>query len=355
MKKVDIVTYCEWNSYGSILQAWALKTHLVSLGCEVNHLRLDSISSKKIKLYFKGKNIKTLIINMNRFWNRRKLQRRFDLTMQFFSEHFRFIPYLDYEQLKADVPEADVYIAGSDQIWNPNSINPFFYLSFVKDSRKKISYAASMGISKIPDHQRDEWYRAVQSFGHISVREEIVKEIINKEIDKEVLVHLDPTFLVDKEIWRAISKPYLVREPYILVYALFWDKMLNSQLKALHQKTGLQIVAITSQPQQVYAHRKIYDASVQEFLWLFDHASYIVTSSFHGVAFSIIFEKKFSAVINPQKPSRLNEVLNVLEIANTSINLLPESQGPNYTKVNDIIREEKEKANAYLCRGINLE
>ncbi len=354
MKTVDIVTYCEWNSYGSILQAWALKHFLTSAGCDVNHIRLNTISSEAVKLYFKGKNLKNLLINADRFFNRKNLQRRFDLTTKFFSENFNFIKYKDYEQLKNSPPIADAYIAGSDQIWNPNSMTPFFYLDFVSDTTKKLSYAASMGVSKIPEHRKNDWYNAVRSFQYVSVRENEVKQIIQSEIDKDVYVHIDPTFLVDKDDWRAIEKPYSIKQPYILVYALYWDKKFNTQLKELHRKTGLPIIAISSQLQQVYSQRKLYDVSVQEFLWLFDNASYIVTSSFHGVAFSIIFEKKFSVVINPQKPSRLNAVLDTFEIENIAIERLHDNNGHDYKKVRAIILNEREKSDEYLRRGISL-
>lgn len=354
MKTVNIATYCEWDSYGSILQAWALKHHLNLLDCNVNHLRLNTMSSDKLKIYFKGRNLKNILINVNRFWNRKNLKRRFVLTRKFMEENFNFIRYPDYEHLKEAPPIADAYIAGSDQIWNPISMRPFFYLEFLNDAKKRIAYAASMGVSQIPEHHKSDWYNAIRNFEYISVREQDMKQIIKSEIDKEILVHIDPIFLVDKDDWRAISTPYPIKQPYILVYALYWDKAFNTKLKKLHAKTGLPIVAITSQLQLVYAQKRFYDVSVQEFLWLFDNASYIVTSSFHGVAFSIIFEKKFSAVINPKKPSRLKSVLDTFEIENVDIAELNVSAGPNYEKVHNIIIKERERTDEYLRKAINI-
>ena len=354
MKTVDIATYCEWNSYGSILQAWALKHHLTSLNCNVNHLRLNTVSSKNLRLYYKGKSVKNLLINTDRFLHRKALKRRFDLTSTFMDQNFNFLTYKDYESLKADPPSADAFIAGSDQIWNPNSFTPFFYLDFVKDKSKRISYAASMGVSKIPQSRKDEWYNAINNLGHISVREQEVKEIIAQNSNKEISVHIDPTFLVDKEDWRTVERPFQIKQPYILVYALYWDKSQNARLKKLHQKTGLPVYAISAQLQQVYAQKKFYDVSVQEFVWLFDNASYVVTSSFHGVAFSIIFEKKFSTVINPQKPSRQNAVLDTFEIQNVDIENLADQGGPDYKRVREIIANEREKTDDYLRKTINI-
>ena len=355
VKKVKVATYCEWNSYGSVLQAWALKHHLSTLGCEMEHLRLRSISSDNLRLYFKGKSVKTLITNADRFLHRKQVRRRFALTTDFFAKHFRFLQYPDCESLAANPPVADAFLAGSDQIWNPNEKLPFFFLEFEKDQAKKISYAASMGVSKIAEPYRQAWYNGVSEFGKISVREAEVRSIIEQATEKEALVHVDPTFLVDKQVWRDLSKPYAVKAPYILVYALYWNKSLNVELKALHKKTGLPIIAIAGQFQQVYAQKKIYDASVEEFLWLFDHASYIVTSSFHGVAFSLIFEKKFSAVINPKKPARINAVLDTFAVENTNIADLDSRPGPNYEKIKDLILHERERSNEYLCQGLGLE
>lgn len=355
LKTIDIITYCEWNSYGSILQAYALKRYLEKKDCKLNHLRLNTISAKKLELYFKGKSVKNILINIDRFFNRKKLQRRYNLALQFFKENFNFLTYETYEQLKEQPPQADAFIAGSDQIWNPYSLNPLFYLDFVENKQKKVAYAASMGKTSFPKEQKDIWYDFINEFAHISVREDEIKKIINERLEKNVDVNIDPTFLIDKEEWKSIENPYPIKKPYILVYALYWDKKFNAQLRELHKKTGLTIVTIASQLQNVYAQKRIYDASVEEFLWLFDNAEYVITSSFHGAAFSIIFEKKFSIIVNPKKPSRFNELLDIFGIENTPITKLDEYDGPNYDKVKNIISKERNLTDEYFKKAIDIE
>ena len=133
MKKICVSTYCELTSYGSVLQAYALKRHLDALGCEVSHIKFDKNYQDGTQIYYKGKNIKIFLINMGRFLKRKQIRRRYESTLRFFYENFNFIRYADYEELKSNPPEADLYIAGSDQVWNPLAMKPFFFLDFVKN------------------------------------------------------------------------------------------------------------------------------------------------------------------------------------------------------------------------------
>ena len=352
MKKISIATYCEWNSYGSVLQALALKKYLSKMECNVSLLRLKSISATRLKLYFSGKSLKNGIINFHRFIIKKQLERRYRETMDFFKNNFEFQCYSDYSELCATPPQADLFIAGSDQIWNPKNDLPFFYLDFVKEPEKKISYAASMGSLKVPEGKLTQWLTQIEMFGRVSVREAAVKEFIQDHLSKDVAVHIDPTFLIEKEEWKKEERQYPIKKPYILVYALYWDKKYNKDLKRLHKETGLPIVTITSQLQNVYAQRRISNATVQEFLWLIDNAEYVVTSSFHGVAFSIIFQKSFSAIVNPNSSSRICGILKTLGIANPPIAELNKMPKQNYDYINMLIEKERIKSYQYLYGAI---
>ena len=133
---------------------------------------------------------------------------------------------------------------------------------------------------------------------------------------------------------------------------IYWHPSCKNQIKELKKKTGLPVYAISSGLSRVYADKYLFDVGVEEFLWLVDHAEYVVTSSFHGAALSTIFNKKFAAVINPASPSRLENLLTALSLPLVDIADLAETTRFDYQTVNRRIREEKEKSIHYLKKAI---
>lgn len=352
MKKVSIATYCTWTSYGSMYQSLALSSFLSSLGCDTALIRLSNENSSTYQPRLSRKNIKGFASFFFSLLIQKKTRRRYFLSCNFLSKRYHFSEYPNYRALFQAPPSTDFYIAGSDQIWHPRLNRPDFLLDFVQDPTKKISYAASMGDLNIPEDKKDSWFQKVDSFRHISVREKDVAQLIQSKLNRDVAVHIDPTFLMDQSFWRSLEMPYRIKEPYILLYAIYWDKSKNAELKALHRRTGMPVIAVSSGLQLVYANKRIYDASPQEFLWLVDHASYVVTSSFHGVAFSLIFNKRFSAVVNPALPSRINSLLDVLEVSNKQISELDTTPSIDYSKINRNIEKERQRAHDYLTGAI---
>lgn len=271
----------------------------------------------------------------------------------FITEHIAtsyFAEEDDYRRKALEYEDA-VYLAGSDQVWDPERLNPVFFLSFVTKG-KRISYAASMGTTNI----RPEAAKAIETwlrlFDRISVRERMCAEALRKLTDKEIGMHIDPTFLIDAETWRSLERPYRVKGPYILLYMLYWDNSLTGQIADLKKRTGLFVYAVCLRASRIYADKHCYDVGVEEFLWLVDHAEYVVTSSFHGVAFSVIFQKQFSAVINPKLPSRIENILGLLSLPHVRIEELGCGNDVDYSAVSEIIREERQRGITYLKEAI---
>jgi hypothetical protein len=192
----------------------------------------------------------------------------------------------------------------------------------------------------------------LHAFDHISVREQECLNALAPLTDKDISVHIDPTFLVDVEVWRGLEKNYKVKGPYILLYMLYWDDSFKKQIIALKKRTGLPVYAVCPDMSRVYADRHLYDVGVEEFLWLVDHAEYVVTSSFHGVAFSILFQKKFAPMINPRMPSRIENVLNVLGVPKVGMEELDSTDHIDYEAVAANIEKEKQRSIAYLKEAI---
>lgn len=349
MKKVCVSTFCVWSSYGSMLQAFGLQHALKEIDCQ-GVVALPDVVPKKRWCFegFTAKSLKGLVVDAHKLLISGKIKNRYAAANSFIRKYIQVEYTGNYDNLRNHPPRADAYIVGSDQVWNPRKMAPDFFLEHIPEGYPRISYAASMGVTRIPAENREGFQRMVAAFDHISVRERDNLSVINECTDRPAQVHIDPVFLVSRDRWREMEVPYPIDGPYILVYPIYWDKGLNQQLKQLHQQTGKTIVAVLGQIQQVYANQRIYDASPEQFLWLIDHADAVVSSSFHGVAMSLVFGKRFSAVIDPNSPSRLTCLLDTLGAQNRAIMELVEDQGQDQNAISRRIEEEKVRSVAYL-------
>lgn len=348
MIKINVVTYCTYTSLGSILQAYSLQRKLHSNRCnssilmyeDENQFNLIKVSS--VKSLCKSIFQKVILHKVKAAYVKRTKFIENNINIEYFKNYNEFVH-------RAENDNGEIYLSGSDQVWQPDNCSPVFFLDFVKNSRC-ISYAASMGKTEIDDSKKELFCKYLNNFDYISVREEESAEVVRQLTEKEVEVHIDPTFLVSAKEWRDLSSQYNIKKPYILLYMLYWDKSCKEKIKELKKRTGLKVYAIADNLSNVYADKILYDVGVEEFLWLVDNAEYVVTSSFHGTAFSVIFNKRFSAIINPKAPSRITNLLRKLELPNVDIIDLPNSNEFNYQKTNRLIEEEKEKSSEYLKR-----
>ena len=349
MKKACVATYCEWSSYGSIMQAIGLKKMLLQLGVESFVVRdcPAPLSEKYFPPKF-GKSPKQILLNIINNSRRSHQQRGYAGAVNFINKHVDVLYYDDYETLKKAPPVADYYIAGSDQIWHPELCSPLFFLDFVDEGVKKLSYAASMGVTAVSKEREEEFFKLLNGFSPISVREREVEEVIKSNTQARIDVHIDPTFLRPAEEWRQLSNPYPVKNPYILVYAIYWNRNWNRELKKLHRETGYDIVALGTGFPTVWCNRWISDADPGQFLWLIDHAQAVVTSSFHGVAFSLIFNKKLAAAVNPSAPSRICNILDTLHYTNAAIGEVMDVKPQCFETVNENIRIQQDRSTGYL-------
>ncbi|MBO5042298.1 MAG: polysaccharide pyruvyl transferase family protein [Clostridia bacterium] len=346
MKKIKIVTYCSWTSIGSVLQSLGLKKTLAVIGYQSSiWLNREDNAFAKTRVH----SVKSFFKRSFEVVTHQQRQKTYQKRMDFISRNIDLEYYSTYSELEymAAQNETDVILAGSDQIWHPDHCNPVFFLDFASN-KKRVSYAASMGKTEIHPDKRALFGQLVNNFDSISVREEACVSAIRDFTDKDISVHIDPTFLVAADEWRKYEVAYMIRRPYILLYMLYWNKACKDKIKALKRKTGLPVYAISNGLSGVYADTVLYDVGVEEFLWLVDHAEYVVTSSFHGVAFSAIFNKKFAPIINPSVPSRIENLLRTLSLPVVDIEDLAAADVWNYATVNDLIAREKERSMEYL-------
>lgn len=349
-QQVKVLTFCIGTSIGSILQAYGMTRILSECGYEGElWLEIPKEYQKPV-----GQNrLKVMARDAMEALNKSRLEAGRQKREHFIRAHMA-ARYLaeeeDYRRAAQECPDA-VFLAGSDQVWDPDRLNPVFFLSFVEHG-KRVSYAASMGRTSIrPEAEKpiEGWLRA---FDHISVRERSCAEAIRPLTDQKIEMHVDPTFLMDADAWRSLEKPYRVKGPYILLYMLYWDPALKSRIADLKKRTGLPVYAVCVRASRIYADKHLYDVGVEEFLWLVDHAAYVVTSSFHGAAFSVIFQKQFAAVINPSLPSRIENLLEVLSLPHVGIDQLGAGSEIDYTAVPEILQKERQRSIIYLKEAI---
>jgi hypothetical protein len=349
---VSIITMTRTYNYGATLQAYALQEYVERLGnkCEIiDHMRVSEEEHRTIKL--NGFTVGNLL----QLPYKRKLETGFSNFENFYRDYMHMgRKYANDEELFENPPEYDVYITGSDQVWNPRYIKEKFYLGFAPTHAKRISYAASLGVTDIPEENQEIIKTYLEKMDAISVRESAGKMAIEKLTNKKVNLNCDPIFLLDKEDWRNIESPVDgVPEDYVLCYMIYKPDWINDWLKEVKKRTGKKIVFVgLTGYRPVYCDKFIRSAGPREFLWLIDHASTVATSSFHGTAFSIMFGKPVIAMPDPPRPARIHNLLEMFGLSNQEIyeSRVDERlfETYNYGLFKKTISREQEKTRRYF-------
>jgi hypothetical protein len=210
-------------------------------------------------------------------------------------------------QLSAQPPQMDVYVCGSDQIWNPfmcrpvenPGFDPAYFLAFAPAGRR-VSYAPSVAIPSIPVDLQAEFARLAGGVRFLSCREESGSQLIEASTHRSVKTVLDPVLLLEASDWQhVLEKPQ--ESTYILCYFLGDGRGYRAFAKELSRQTGLPIRVISSNPDDIddLGAEGYADIGPAEFIGLVANAKYMCTDSFHGVLFSILFERIFFAFERP--------------------------------------------------------
>lgn len=360
MKRIGIITFHFVNNFGGALQAYAIRkaidenfdveTELIDYRnwfiCLTDTVRLLPISTKLKEIKAGINTIKLRISRLEKFDEFIKANNK--MTRK----------YSSYLQLCLHPPDDDKYICGSDQIWNPiltMGVAKAYYLRFVKDSNRKISYAPSFGNAGVASCFNNKIKKYISEIGYLSIRENAGQDLIREYIDKDVERVIDPTFLLDKDEWEKIAaNPLNYRKPYILLYMMQQDEKVYEYARKLKEQTGICLVEISRygyRPE--FVDETLIDVGPAEFLGLFKDATYICTNSYHGLAFSIIFEKEFCLVPCKRFTARIDNMINLLQIKgcmeNENTSLIT-SYNKEY--VRNILNNEKEKAMRFLAESI---
>lgn len=301
--KIKTITCHDVYNLGASLQAYALACFLTELGHEVeiidykpHYLRHYELTGVKNPVF--DKPVLRELYQVLKFPGR--LASQFDPRKKVFDEFTsNYLPitactYKTNEELKTNTPDADVYIAGSDQIWNPtfqNGKDPSFFLDFVPEGKRKVSYAASFAVDTLETDDANRIGEWLRGFDLISVREKSGIELL-AQMGLESVQVCDPVFLLGKEHWiRFIRKNK--RQPYCFVYDFDGNEKLWEMAVLIAKQNDLRIVSAFRNEK---ADKVLADMGPMEFVDILYHADIIISNSFHATAFSIIFEKEFYVV-----------------------------------------------------------
>lgn len=326
--KIALITVQNANNYGAILQAFAMQEVLKKFGdVEVLHYKNRHISRSFDLIRFKP-TIHGLLgsgKDVCRVFPRYRVIKKFK---RFIAESLNLTDNMDYAGL-VSAEGYDLYVAGSDQIWNPDCVGSSgkldlgYFLDFVPSNIRKISYASSMGSYRYTDKQSEQVKSLLSSFNSLAVREEDTQKYLQILVEKPVKHVLDPTLLLKKNEWRnllSLGAGNSNSNKYILLYTVpkvpllrevvsFYSKLLNLEVISIDQ--GLSAGAKVD--------RHIRDAGPLEFIELFDNAEFIITDSFHGTCFSLIFQKPFVAVSTKKHSNRIESLLSLVGLENRLI------------------------------------
>lgn len=277
--------------------------------------------------------------------------------------------YRGYKTLQQASRKYDAIIVGSDQLWTPAGIKSKFYnLLFVSDDTKKVSFATSFGVSRIPASQRALTRRYLERIDFLSVREQQGAEIVRELTGREALVALDPTLLLSAEEWQEVfPRESVVTEPYILAYFLGSNPGHRDAVNTLREKTGLSVVTIPFMDEYVegdrtFGDQQLFDVGPVEFLNLVRGAEYVCTDSFHGSVFSILHHKRFltfdrkSRDDKNNRNSRIESLFSMLGLENRRYsdgNILKVLEEIDYQAVDDRLSVERLRSKSFLEEALS--
>lgn len=309
MKKIGLVTFFTPINHGARLQALALQKTIETTGahCEIiNHL---PISQRNIPLKGRRLNARGIFKAAVELWNRRQLNLEKERFREF-SKYYHLTESLDdIFSRQSELDSFDAFVCGSDQIWG-RVHEGFYFLDFVKLPRKRIAYAPSFGVTSIRDDKRDAYRKRLEQFDYLSAREFEGAAMIKDLTGREAPVVLDPTLLLDFSDWREYKKEPArpLPDKYILLYAVQNTIPCLKVAKQVQARLKLPIVSVDLSKRLAFnpATNNRYDLGPQEWLFAFDHASFIVTSSFHGTAFAISCNKPFLTICQENATQKRN-------------------------------------------------
>ena len=355
--KVGIITQALLNNYGGILQNYALQQVLKGMGHDV--ITIDYVSHFSFKKYiiYILKTFLLLLLNKRRkflpFYRKRNL-----FNQQFVSQYIRTtVSVKKYTAQIIKDYNLDAIVVGSDQVWRPEYNNDLYamYLSFANDDDNliRVAYAASFGIDQwtYTEKQTEKCKKLAKRFNAISVREKSGIKLCEENLEVKAIQVLDPTLLIDKEKYEELCKDVPVNNTsFLAAYILDLNKEKEEFIYKIAKERNL--------PIKMFRADTNASLSIQEWLAVFRDAKYVITDSYHGTLFSIIFRKDFLTIGNGERGlSRFNSILSTLHLSERLTNASSlhsyNISNVDWRKVETLLLVENKKSYYFLDKSLN--
>lgn len=368
MKKVGIITVHRNVNYGANLQAFASCKFINNSGFDAEiidyypkEIDKDNYLFSWLKHSYDCGRSKSMVHNLKLSTalalSAPKKNRRLRIFYDFRKNNCKLsTKYEAFEEI-ANGGYTDV-VCGSDQIWNPditNGIEPF-YFGDIPGVTNKISYAASLGRAEYKLDDEEKAAELIENMDYVSVREAESVEYIKDISGKKVIDVCDPVFLLPKEEYEKIAVPNKVKKPYVLMYGVGCNTTMKLEAQKYAEENGLALVELCQDKNWRANYIQLCDTTPEEFLGAIKNAEVVVTNSFHGTAFAIIFNKELYVFDNKLRGSRITNILNKAGLENRMVeDEIKKQAAIDYNSVNNSMREYIESSRKFLLKALNAE
>lgn len=359
--RITTITYSTAENYGALLQAYALKKYLEQMDEKIFVTVLNYAPDTLIDRYrflphfFQGKNkvvkIYCTIINLaHNFYYAKSLLQRKKRMREFMDQYLELSDKIVRRAEDMQCDESDVFIVGSDQVWNPAitmGMDDVFWGKFPrKDGSILISYAASIGKNKL--NEEEIYMRECFSrFDAISVREHSSYQYVSDHYNGELVESIDPVFLIRRSEWEKIAVMPR-REKYVVLFYTEKDKELFDVAKKVAQNRKVLLLCLNYTKKE----KSIAGAGPREMLGYIKNAECVVTNSFHGCAFACIFHKKIYWHTHQQFGNRINDLMNCFHISCKVDEFGNVENEVSWGFVDEVISQKERETNRYLSKYI---
>ena len=314
--KTYIITFQSAKNYGAVLQAHALQCYL---DYKYGNVSIIDYRNPNVEKNYSFPSLKNVLSNpqnaLFRMIQSILYRGKYKKITEFKEKKMKLTIPCDSQSVKMITTDGDVFITGSDQVWNYliTGEDETYFLGFVTN-KITCSYAASFGIAEIPQNHLVFYERGLKKISHISVRENQGKQILDTMGIKGVQVLCDPTLLLERSFWLKLCESPKNRGKYILVYKITTVDNLLDFARNLSQKTKLPVVYIPNDLKSGCIGSLKLNVGVEQWLGYIKNAEYVVTNSFHGTVFSILFGRKFFSEVSRKVNPSTSRLLTLLEM-----------------------------------------
>ncbi len=350
--KIGIMTIYRSGNYGATLQSYATKQAINENGfgeAEIIPYCSDAIKQKLNLAYIKKAGLfQTAVACVEKIYYHPRMKK-----VNGFIDSFATDRQLNREELPALNDRYDIFLSGSDQIWNPDlqQGDASYLLDFVTDPRKKRSYASSFGVSRIPEEYLPLYQRLLSEYQQITVREQRGIELVKELSGKEAKLVIDPALLLTPAQWEAKLPPSRFKGDYVFAYQMAHSPLVGQVMSKARKAFCAKAIFVPFPIMGVCRCRPVLSISSLEWVRAIKESKFVVTDSFHGVVFSIIFKKQFYYVITSdtikKRLSRLETLLSSLGIEDRFVENAAAcdfSKTIDYDKVHALLDEQRERS-----------